>query len=63
MESAAKPRLRKQLRNEHKAVTMLSGSSWTTLGYPYYPARLPPLNVSLQSAAFYLCGFAGLAHG
>lgn len=55
--------LREQIRNENEAVTMLSRSLWAALADPFHQARLPPLNFSLQSAAVYLRGFAGLAHG
>ena len=61
--SAAKARLRERVRNQHKAVTMLTGQSWATFAYPFHPAWLPPLNYSLQSAAFNQRGVAGMAHG
>ena len=63
LESVASSRLREQVRNENEAVTILGGSLWAALADPFYQARLPPLNFSLQSAAVYLRGFAGLAHG
>ena len=51
-----------QVRNKNGAITMLSRSK-ATLAYPFHPVWLPPLNYSLQSAAFNQRGMAGMAHG
>ena len=62
IESAAKARLLEQVRNKNEVVTILSGSK-ATLAYPFHPAWLPPLNFSLQSAAFNQRDGVGMAHG
>jgi len=63
LESAAKSRLREQVRNKNEAVTMLSRSWRATLTYPFHPTWLPPLNYSLQSAACHQRDGIGMAHG
>ena len=63
LESAATSRLREQVRNKHKAVTMLSRSLWAALAYQFHRAKLPPLNFSLQSAAYHQRDGVGMAHG
>jgi hypothetical protein len=42
---------------------MLGGLLWATFAYPFHPAWLPPLNYSLQSAAFNQRDGVGMAHG
>jgi hypothetical protein len=63
MDGTAKSRRREQLRNPHKAVTMSSDRATRATRLSIPSGKATALNVSLQSAAFYLRGFAGLAHG